>query len=183
MKVKKNWSDYVTKHSIALDLEEGVFTWDNPQRIAKSLKLSAENSLRRKTSPFQSAMSMLNFYINRAGKNLPPERKRILEKAKIELRKAFMNYYVYILQTSSNTLYIGQTNNLEKRIQEHKNKSSKSAKYIRYFPSFKLVYSETYKTRKEAMQREIQLKKLTRAKKEALIASINIDSLKRLMVR
>lgn len=85
----KKWSGRVTKHSIALDLEEGVFTWENPMQIAKSLKNSAENSVRRKASPFQSAMSMLNFYINRAGKNLPAERKRVLEKAKSELRKLF----------------------------------------------------------------------------------------------
>ncbi|MGC9046908.1 MAG: DUF3175 domain-containing protein [Minisyncoccia bacterium] len=85
----KNWSAYVTKHSFALQLEEGVFTWDDPRKIAKSLKKSAEESLNRKGTPFQSAMSMLNFYINRAGKNLKPERKRILEQAKIELRKLF----------------------------------------------------------------------------------------------
>ena len=88
-KSKKYWSGYVTKHSFALDLEEGVFTWNNPQKIAKSLKKSAEASLNRKGTPFQSAMSMLNFYINRAGKNLKPQRKRILERAKIELRKLF----------------------------------------------------------------------------------------------
>jgi hypothetical protein len=85
----KNWSDHVTKHSFALDLEENVFTWDDPRKIAKSLKRSAEESLRRKGTPFQSAMSMLNFYINRAGKNLKPARKQILEQAKIELRKVF----------------------------------------------------------------------------------------------
>ncbi|MBI2103503.1 GIY-YIG nuclease family protein [Candidatus Woesebacteria bacterium] len=67
-------------------------------------------------------------------------------------------FYVYILRTSSNTLYIGQTNNLQKRLKEHQNKSSKSAKYIRYFSSFDLVYSERYPTRKEAMQREVQTK-------------------------
>lgn len=89
MSVKKNWSGEVTKHSVALDLEEGVFTWKDPKRIAISLKESAENSLRRKTSPFQSAMSMLNFYINRAGKKLPKEKREILEQAKIELRKLF----------------------------------------------------------------------------------------------
>lgn len=89
LKSEENWSDYITKHSFALDLEKGVFTWNNPRRIAKSLKMSAEASLRRKGTPFQSAMSMLNFYINRAGKNLKPARKRILEKAKIELRKLF----------------------------------------------------------------------------------------------
>ena len=82
----RKWSGDVTKHSIALDLEEGVFTWDDPKKIAASLKHSAEVSTRRKAGPFQSAMSMLNFYINRAGKNLPSERKKILEQAKVELR-------------------------------------------------------------------------------------------------
>lgn len=85
----KYWSDKVTKTSFALDLEEGVFTWDDPQKIARSLKRSADLSVRRKAPPFQSAMSMLNFYINRAGKNLKPERKKILEQAKVELRKLF----------------------------------------------------------------------------------------------
>ena len=80
-----------------------------------------------------------------------------------------MSYFIYILRTSSNTLYIGQTNNLEKRLKEHQNKTSKSAKYIRYFSSSKLVYSEKYPTRKEAMQREAQLKRWTRVKKESLI--------------
>jgi len=88
-KNERNWSDYVTKHSFALDLEEGVFTWDNPRKIAGSLKKSAEASIRQKGTPFQSAMSMLNFYINRAGKNLKPKRKIILERAKTELRKLF----------------------------------------------------------------------------------------------
>jgi len=85
----KYWSGYVTEHSVALALEEGVFTWDNPRKIAESLKRSAEASLNRKGTPFQSAMSMLNFYINRAGKNLRPKRKRILERAKKELRRLF----------------------------------------------------------------------------------------------
>lgn len=80
-----------------------------------------------------------------------------------------VSYIVYILRTSSNTLYIGQTNNLQKRIKEHQNKTSKSAKYIKYFSSFNLVYSETYSTRAEAMKREWQLKHWTKAKKEALI--------------
>lgn len=84
-----NWSAKVTKTSIALDLEEGVFTQDDPKKIAASLKESAENSLRRKGSPFHSAMSMLNFYINRAGKNLPKNRKIVLEGVKVELRKLF----------------------------------------------------------------------------------------------
>jgi len=88
-KQTKYWSGYVTKYSVALDLEEGVFTWDNPRKIAESLKKSAEVSLRRKGTSFQSAMSMLNFYINRAGKNLKPARKIILEQVKIELRKLF----------------------------------------------------------------------------------------------
>ena len=87
---KKYWSGEVTKHSIALDLEEGVFTWNDPKKIALSLKKSAEESIRRKaTTPYQSAMSMLNFYINRAGKNLSASRRKILEQAKVELRKAF----------------------------------------------------------------------------------------------
>ncbi|KPJ55119.1 hypothetical protein AMJ47_01175 [Parcubacteria bacterium DG_72] len=85
----KNWSDRVTKQSNALDLEEGVFTWDDPKKIAFSLRVSALQSSRRRAQPFQSAMSMLNFYINRAGKNLSEERKDILNKAKQELRKAF----------------------------------------------------------------------------------------------
>lgn len=88
-KSKKNWSGRVTKYSDALDLEEGVFTWKDPKRIAKSLKKSAEASTRRKAKPFQSAMSMLNFYINRAGKGLPTDQKKILEKAKDELRRQF----------------------------------------------------------------------------------------------
>lgn len=85
----KYWSNTVTRHSNVLDLEEGVFTFKEPKKIAQSLKHSAEISTRRKTTPFQSAMSMLNFYINRAGKNLPKDRKIILEKAKVELRKLF----------------------------------------------------------------------------------------------
>jgi len=88
-KQTKYWSGYVTKHSFALDLEPGVFTWKDPKRIAKSLKMSAEVSINRKAEPFQSAMSMLNFYINRAGKNLKPSRRKILEQAKVELQKAF----------------------------------------------------------------------------------------------
>ena len=83
------WSQKVTETSRALFLEEGVFTWDNPRKIAKSLQLSAETSKNIKSTPFQAAMSMLNFYINRAGKNLSQERKQILEQAKIELRKLY----------------------------------------------------------------------------------------------
>ncbi|MGN6621117.1 MAG: DUF3175 domain-containing protein [Sphingomonas sp.] len=83
------WSQDVTEHSDALDLEAGVFTWHDPKRIARSLKQSAENSNRRKGSPLQSAMSMLTFYINRAGKDLDSDQKRVLEQAKDELREAF----------------------------------------------------------------------------------------------
>ncbi|RJQ36946.1 GIY-YIG nuclease family protein [Candidatus Microgenomates bacterium] len=85
-----------------------------------------------------------------------------------------MTYFVYILRTSSNTLYIGQTNNLEKRIKEHQGKTSKSSKYMKYFSSCNLVYSEAYPTRTEAMGREWELKKWTKAKKEALIQKNNL---------
>jgi Protein of unknown function (DUF3175) len=83
------WSAGVTQKSDALDLEASIFTSGSPERIAKSLKQSAEASTRRKGTPYQSAMSMLNFYINRAGANLPARRKQTLEEAKGELRKAF----------------------------------------------------------------------------------------------
>lgn len=86
----KRWSQHVTETSNALDLEEGVFSWSDPKRIAASLKQSAEASKRRKGSPLQSAMSMLNFYINRAGHNLPAKQKRVLEKAKDELHRLFV---------------------------------------------------------------------------------------------
>lgn len=86
---KKYWSGRVTKESNALDLEQGVFTLATPRKIALSLKRSALSSARRKTDPFRSAMSMLNFYINRAGKNLPAGRKRVLNKAKDALRALF----------------------------------------------------------------------------------------------
>jgi hypothetical protein len=86
---KKKWSAEVTEHSDALDLEEHVFEQDDPKKIAASLKRSAERSDRRKAEPYQSAMSMLTFYINRAGRNLPEKRKKILEDAKDELRAAF----------------------------------------------------------------------------------------------
>jgi Protein of unknown function (DUF3175) len=85
----RRWSAEVTKRSDALDLESNVFKWKDPHRIALSLKRSAEGSKRRKGTPYQSAMSMLNFYINRAGKNLPKRQKQILERAKGELREAF----------------------------------------------------------------------------------------------
>ena len=85
----KKWSRNVTETSNALDLESGVFTNDDPKAIARSLKRSAERSKRRKSSPYRSAMSMLTFYINRAGKNLPKKRLRVLERAKDELRAEY----------------------------------------------------------------------------------------------
>lgn len=85
----ERWSQRVTETSNALDLEQGVFSFDDPRRIALSLKLSAEISGRRKSSPFRSAMSMLNFYINRAGTNLPLKQLKILERAKDELRELY----------------------------------------------------------------------------------------------
>jgi hypothetical protein len=86
---RRKWSAKVTRESDALDLEPEVFRKDSPKAIADSLKRSAEASGRRKSSPFRSAMSMLTFYINRAGRNLPAKRKRILNQAKDELRKDF----------------------------------------------------------------------------------------------
>jgi putative cell wall-binding protein len=88
-KSSANWSARVTRESNALDLEEGVFTWADPKKIAKSLQRSAEKSTRRKSSPYRSAMSMLTFYMNRAGKNLTREQVRVLEQAKSELRKLY----------------------------------------------------------------------------------------------
>lgn len=85
----RNWSSQVTKNSNALDLEDGVFKHERPKDIALSLKRSAEESNRRKGTPYQSAMSMLNFYINRAGKNLPAKQKSVLNNAKAELRKLY----------------------------------------------------------------------------------------------
>jgi Protein of unknown function (DUF3175) len=85
----RRWSAEVNKRSNALDLEKSVFKSSDPHKVALSLKRSAERSKRRKTSPYQSAMSMLNFYINRAGKGLPQRQVRVLERAKGELRKAF----------------------------------------------------------------------------------------------
>jgi hypothetical protein len=83
------WSAEVTEHSDALDLMKDVFTLKDPKKIAASLKRSAEASHRRKSDPYRSAMSMLTFYINRAGHNLPAERRKVLEAAKDELRVAF----------------------------------------------------------------------------------------------
>jgi Protein of unknown function (DUF3175) len=83
------WSSRVTRTSNALDLQSKVFASKDPRRIALSLKRSAESSKRRKGTPYQSAMSMLNFYVNRAGKNMPQRQKTVLQRAKQELRKAF----------------------------------------------------------------------------------------------
>jgi Protein of unknown function (DUF3175) len=85
----KRWSQRVTKESDALDLKRGVFTLASPKRIAASLKRSAEHSSRRKTGAYRSALSMLTFYINRAGKTLPKTQRARLEKAKLELKRAF----------------------------------------------------------------------------------------------
>lgn len=85
----KKWSGRVTEESDALELEEGVFTWKEPKKIAASLRRSAEAGKRRKSSPYRSAMSMLTFYINRAGKHLDEEQRGILEQAKEELRRLY----------------------------------------------------------------------------------------------
>ncbi len=84
---KQKWSAEVTKNSNALDLDKGVFTKGSPTRIAHSLERSADKSTRKKSDSYRSAMSMLTFYINRAGKNLPDSKKKILEKAKEILRE------------------------------------------------------------------------------------------------
>ena len=88
-KTRKKWSGKVSRESDALDLKQGVFKLKDPKKVAKSLKRSAEHSHRRKSSPYRSAMSMLTFYINRAGKDLPARQKKVLEDAKDELRKLF----------------------------------------------------------------------------------------------
>jgi Protein of unknown function (DUF3175) len=85
----RRWSASVTKHSNALDLDRRVFTWKDPARIAASLKRSAESSKRRKTGAYRSALSMLTFHINRAGARLPGAQKKVLERAKVELRRKF----------------------------------------------------------------------------------------------
>ena len=86
---KRRWSKHVMETSDALDLKSGMFTQHDPKDIAQSLKASAEHSKRRKSSPFRSAMSMLNFYINRGGRQLPAQKKKHLEDAKDELRALF----------------------------------------------------------------------------------------------
>ena len=86
---RRKWSQQVTERSNALDLQQGVFAKDDPKAIARSLKRSAEHSRWRKSAPFRSAMSMLTFYINRAGDKLPGSRRRKLEAAKDELPRLF----------------------------------------------------------------------------------------------
>lgn len=85
----RRWSKRVTETSDALDLEGGVFKLRDPKKIAASLKRSAEHSRRRKTNPYRSALSMLTFYVNRAGKNLPASRRKVLDRAKDELKQQF----------------------------------------------------------------------------------------------
>lgn len=86
-RASRKWSNRVTHESDALDLTPRVFTWSDPKRIARSLQRSAAQSRRRKGTPYQSAMSMLNFYLNRGGRNLSAERRRVLARAKTELRR------------------------------------------------------------------------------------------------
>jgi Protein of unknown function (DUF3175) len=86
---KRRWSQHVTETSDALDIDKGTFAQDDPKKIAHDLKLDAERSHRRKSSPYRSAMSMLTFFINRAGRGLSAKRKKTLEQAKDELRKEF----------------------------------------------------------------------------------------------
>jgi hypothetical protein len=86
---QKRWSQRVTRDSDALDLKRGVFTQTDPKKIASSLKRSAEHSTRRKSGAYRSALSMLTFYINRAGKTLPKTQRTRLERAKVELKRAF----------------------------------------------------------------------------------------------
>jgi hypothetical protein len=85
----KRWSQRVTQESDALDLKRGVFTLRDPKRIAASLKRSAERSSRRKSGAYRSALSMLTFYVNRAGKTLPKTQRERLERAKVELKRQF----------------------------------------------------------------------------------------------
>jgi putative endonuclease len=85
-----------------------------------------------------------------------------------------MNFFVYILRTNENTLYTGQTNNLKRRLEEHKKKTTKSAKYMRRFIDFELVYSEKFKTRKEAMAKEAEIKNWRKTRKEKLIEEMTL---------
>jgi hypothetical protein len=85
----RRWSQHVTETSDALDIKEGIFASSDPHQIALSLRHSAQQSHRRKADPYRSAMSMLTFYINRAGKQLPKQQREVLERAKDELRKLY----------------------------------------------------------------------------------------------
>jgi hypothetical protein len=86
---RRLWSGYMTEHNHAMNLEPGVFTWMNPKKIAASIKASAERSQSRKSSPYRSALSMMTFYLNRGGKNLPEPRKEVIRRAKVELKRQF----------------------------------------------------------------------------------------------
>jgi hypothetical protein len=88
-KTPKKWSKSVTEHSNAMDLEKDIFKSKDPKKIAASVKKSAEESKRKKAGPFQSAMSMINFYENRGGKNISAAQKKVLDKSKEELRKLY----------------------------------------------------------------------------------------------
>jgi hypothetical protein len=88
-KAPKKWSQHVTQTSNAMDIEGGTFASDDPRKIARALEKDAESSKRRKSSPYRAAMSMLTFYINRAGKNLTPKHRKVLEEAKDVLRAEF----------------------------------------------------------------------------------------------
>jgi uncharacterized protein DUF3175 len=103
------WSGEVTKHSNALDLDKSVFTWRDPHKVARSLRNSAERSARKKGSSFQSAMSMLNFYINRAGRHLSGAQKSVLTRAKLELRKLYGKGKVRHGGVSSKTSWASST--------------------------------------------------------------------------
>jgi hypothetical protein len=85
----RKWSAHVTQTSHAMDLEQGIFAKNDPKKIAASLKRSAEASTHRKTNPYRSALSMLTFFINRAGRNLPAKKKTVLERTKAELKRQF----------------------------------------------------------------------------------------------
>src|SRR5258706_6351056 len=103
MAATRRWSGRVTRESHALSLERGVFKRGSARAIARSLKRSAERSRARKSAPFRSAMSMLNFYINRAGKDLPASRRKVLERAKQELRELFHRRSTHARKTHTGT--------------------------------------------------------------------------------
>jgi hypothetical protein len=121
---KKRWSRDVTQTSDALTLEEGVFAKSDAREIARSLKRSAERSKRRKADPYRSAMSMLTFYVNRAGKNMPAKRRRTLEKAKDELRQL----YDKPVRSSSSTNKTSKKNAGKKRSKSKRTTAKKKAR-------------------------------------------------------